>query len=201
MQIVIAIPEVSSSISYPSAADMLMWPACGVPLLKRTVAMAARSRTDEVLVVCPRSAPVELAEECMRSDLLREQVNVRLIRVKSFDPLLGSSWIEIQAQLERRFIWLPWNRVTNKQSLACLPVASIDSADWQKPAYIVPLQVASDEASVALRDRKAGGVAVTSPSTVRTAERFLVARSGKILDGIHTSFNRRLCRPFVRGQP
>jgi phosphatidylglycerophosphate synthase len=30
------------------------------------------------------------------------------------------------------------------------------------------------------------------------AERFLVVHSGKVLDGIHTSFNRRLCWPFVR---
>jgi phosphatidylglycerophosphate synthase len=199
MQIVITIPEFSSSVSYPSGADMLMWPVCGVPLLKRTVAMAARSRTDEVLVVWPRSVPVELAVECMGSDLLLKQVNVRLIRVESFDPLVGSSWIEILAQIEKRFIWLPWNWVTNRQSLDCLPVASIDSADWQKPAYIVPRQVAGDEASAALRDRKAEGVAVTSRGTVRTAERFLVAHSGKVLDGIHTSFNRRLCRPFVRG--
>jgi phosphatidylglycerophosphate synthase len=130
---------------------------------------------------------------------LREQVNVRLLHVRSFDPLDGSSWIEILPQLETRFIWLPWNWVTNRQSLACLPVASIDSADWQKPAYIVPRQAAGDEAAAALRDRKAEGVAVTSPSTVRTAERFLVAHSGKVLDGIHTSLNRRLCRPFVRG--
>jgi phosphatidylglycerophosphate synthase len=198
MQVVIAIPDTSSSVSYPSAAHLLMRPVCGVPLLIRTVAMAARSRTDEVLIVWPQNVAEELAEECMSSNLLREQVNVRLIRVKSFDPLVGSSWITILNQLEGRFIWLPWNWVTNKQSLACLPLATVDSADWQKPAYIVPLQVASDEASVALRDRKADGVAVTSPSTVRTAERFLVARSGKILDGIHTSFNRRLCRPFVR---
>jgi hypothetical protein len=189
MQVVIAIPDFPSSVSYPSAAAMLMWPVCGVPLLKRTVAMAARSRTDEVLVVWPRSVPVELAAECMRSDLLREQVNVRLIHVESFDPLDGSSWTDILAQLETRFIWLPWNWVTNSQSLACLPVASIDSADWQKPAYIVPRQAAGDEAAAALRDRKAEGVAVSSPSTVRTAERFLVAHSGKVLDGIHTSFN------------
>jgi phosphatidylglycerophosphate synthase len=42
------------------------------------------------------------------------------------------------------------------------------------------------------------GVAVTSPQSAAAAERFLIARSGKVLDGIHTSFNRRLCRPFVR---
>jgi phosphatidylglycerophosphate synthase len=199
MQVVIAIPEFSSPASYPSAADMLMWPVCGVPLLKRTIATAARSRTHEVLVVWPQSVPVELVEVCMRSDLLREQVNVRLIRVESFDSLVGPSWIEIQAELESRFIWLPWNWVTNKQALVCLPVASIDSADWQKPAEIVQRPAAGDEASAALGDRKAEGVAVTSPSTVRAAERFLVAHSGKVLDGIHSSFNRRLCRPFVSG--
>jgi phosphatidylglycerophosphate synthase len=42
------------------------------------------------------------------------------------------------------------------------------------------------------------GVAVTSPNSASLAERFLVLHSGKVLDGIHTSFNRRLCRPFVR---
>ena len=39
---------------------------------------------------------------------------------------------------------------------------------------------------------------VTSPESAVTAERFVAANSGKVLDGIHTSFNRRLCRPFVR---
>jgi sorbitol-specific phosphotransferase system component IIA len=52
---------------------------CGVPLLMRTVAMAARSQTDKVLIIWPESVAEELAEECMTSDLLREQVNVRLI--------------------------------------------------------------------------------------------------------------------------
>ena len=199
MQVVIAIPDISPSIRCPSSAHLLMRPVCGVPLLIRTVSMATRSRTDEVLIVWPQSVAEELAEECMSSDLLRGQVNVRIIGVKSFDPMVGSSWITILNQPESRFIWLPWNWVANKQSLARVPLATIDSADWQKPAYIVPREVARDEASVAPRDREAEGVAVTSPSTVRTAERFLVAHSGKVLDGIHTSFNRRLCRPFVRG--
>ena len=44
----------------------------------------------------------------------------------------------------------------------------------------------------------AEGVAVISPETALEAERFLVARSGKVLDGIHTGFNRYLCRPVVR---
>lgn len=198
MQVVIAVPEFSASASYSNVTDMLMRPVCGVPLLIRTIAMAARSRTDEVLVVWPESQPEELAVDCMSSDLLRKQANVRLIRVKSFDPRIRSSWASVQDDVESRFIWLPWNWVTNKQSLTCLPVASIDSADWLKPAYIAPRKIASDEAPAGLADKGAKGIAVTSPVTARMAERFLVANSGKVLDGIHTSFNRRLCRPFVR---
>jgi hypothetical protein len=38
-----------------------------------------RHWTDEVLIVWPQSVAEEMAEECMTSDLLREQVNVRLI--------------------------------------------------------------------------------------------------------------------------
>jgi hypothetical protein len=79
MQVVIAIRDTSTSVSYPSSAHLLMRPVCGVPLLMRTVAMAARSQTDKVLIIWPESVAEELAEECMTSDLLREQVNVRLI--------------------------------------------------------------------------------------------------------------------------
>lgn len=45
---------------------------------------------------------------------------------------------------------------------------------------------------------QANGVAITSRATVKAAERFLVANSGKPLDEIYSNFNRRLCRPFVR---
>lgn len=197
MQVVIAVPEFSASLSYPSAAELLMRPVCGVPLLTRTVAMAARSRTDEVLIVWPEGLPEELAVDCISSDPLLKQVNVRLIRVKQFDPRIVSSWVNITDYLEKQFIWLPWNWVTNKQSLDCLPVTSTDSPDWHKPAYIAPAQIVKNEVC-ASHDRKAEGVAVTSPGTARMAERFLVAHSGKVLDGIHTSFNRRLCRPLVR---
>src|SRR4029077_18425681 len=47
-------------------------------------------------------------------------------------------------------------------------------------------------------DQSRGGVAVNSEESAVIAEHFLVANSGKISDGIHTSFNRRLCRPLVQ---
>jgi len=57
--------------------------------------------------------------------------------------------------------------------------------------------VSRDNASTAPPNPE--GVAVTSPESAVSAERFSGCfSSGKVLDGIHTSFNRRLCRPFVR---
>jgi phosphatidylglycerophosphate synthase len=44
----------------------------------------------------------------------------------------------------------------------------------------------------------AQGSVVTSESSVKAAERWLVAHSGKPLDGIYSKFNRWLCRPLVR---
>jgi phosphatidylglycerophosphate synthase len=42
------------------------------------------------------------------------------------------------------------------------------------------------------------GWAVRSAQTARHAERELIRRSGKEWDGMHSKFNRRLCRPLVR---
>src|SRR5260221_7925250 len=98
--------------------------------------------------------------------------------------------------LQQQFLWFPWNWVTTKQFLGHLPLAQFHFVDWPKPAYTTFHEVSRDNASTALPNPE--GVAVTSPESAVSAERFLVAHSGKVLDGIHTSFNRRLCRPFVR---
>jgi phosphatidylglycerophosphate synthase len=100
--------------------------------------------------------------------------------------------------LKGEFLWLPWNWITTKNFLSQLPLVDIGSVDWSKAAYATVHEVDREGASSALPPRSAGGIKVTSPESVVAAERFLVANSGKVLDGIHTSFNRRLCWPFVR---
>jgi hypothetical protein len=86
--------------------------------------------------------------------------------------------------------------VTTKQCLTRLPQLTFSAVDWSNPAYTTMNGVIRDNVSSTLPYIE--GVAVTSPETAALAEKFLVAHSGKVLDGIHTSFNRRLCRPFVR---
>src|SRR5262249_104060 len=198
MQFVVAVPEFAALVSYRSAAEMLMRPVCGIPLLVRTLVTAARAGADEILFVWPEGAPEVLAKKCMESDLVHRKVNVKLMRVKNFDPGAASSWASIQDDLEVRFVWLPWNWVAQKKGLRRLSQMRMGSVDWHKPACIARDEIDSSEDCAFCPPQRTDGIAVISPATAAAAEQFLVAYSGKVLDGVHSSFNRRLCRPWVR---
>jgi len=198
MQFVVVVPEFATVADCYTDAKVLMRPVCGVPLLLRTLATAVRAGADDVLLVWPENAPTELADIYMQPPLLRGPGTVRLLRVKNFDPRARSSWVSVLDGFDTQFMWLPWNWVTNKQSLVRLPLVGMDSVDWSRPAFVTTNEVTRGEISTALPHRNVEGIAVISPETAAAAEQFLVVHSGKVLDGIHTSFNRRLCRPFVK---
>jgi phosphatidylglycerophosphate synthase len=195
MQAVVAIPEITSLVCHKKASELVMRPIAGVPLLRRTLITAARAGADDILLICPAALSNELVEQFLET-APRYGARVCVIQLDEFDPRATSSWAKLAPHLNRDFLWLPWNWVTTKQFLTHLPLAQIHSVNWAKPAYATLHEVTRDTASSALLHPE--GVAVTSPESVSLAERFLVVHSGKVLDGIHTSFNRRLCRPFVR---
>jgi phosphatidylglycerophosphate synthase len=197
MKAVIAIPELGGLVSEQQATEMLMRPVAGVPLLMRTVLTAARAGASDVLLVVP-TAMSERSLLRLLEKVSQRAVRIELTQISEFDPQAWSSWIILKRQLKDEFLWLPWNWITTKNFLSQLPLVDIESVDWSKAAYTTLHEVDRDLASSALSPRSAGGVAVTSSETVVAAERFLVANSGKVSDGIHTSFNRRLCRPFIR---
>ena len=197
MQALIAIPELASRVSEQQAMEMLMRPVAGVPLLMRTVMTAERAGARQVLLICPAALSESLAQRfCV--EVTRRGVQVATLRVGEFNPRSWSGWTVLRPYLERPFVWLPWNWVTTKQSLIQLPLVKLDFVDWSKPAFTTLHDVDREIASKIRYPRSAGGIAVTSSASSMAAERFLVATSGKVSDGIHTSFNRRLCRPFVR---
>ncbi len=195
MQAVVAIPEITSLVCNKKALELMMRPVAGVPLLVRTLITAARAGADDILLICPAALSHELVRKFLET-ALQYGVRVSVIQLDGFDPGATSSWAQLMPHLNHDFLWLPWNWVTTKQFLAHLPLAQIHSVNWAKPAYATLHEVTRDNASSALLHPE--GVAVTSPESASLAERFLVVHSGKVLDGIHTSFNRRLCRPFVR---
>jgi phosphatidylglycerophosphate synthase len=195
MQAVIAIPESLALLSEHGAADLLTRPIAGNPLLMRTLLTASRSGADQLLLICP----LRLSDKFIRrftDNAAQRGLRLEVIPVNNFDPKACSSWAILESYLRDSFLWLPWNWVTTKQYLTHLPQLTFSSVDWSKPAYTTMNEVIRD--NVSSTAPYSGGIAVTSPGTAALAERFLVANAGKVLDGIHTSFNRRLCRPFVR---
>jgi len=197
MQAVIAIPEFAGLVSERQVMEMLMRPVAGVPLLMRTVLTAARAGATDVLMVVPAATSARFQQKIFET-ISRQAVRVELIQISEFGLHGYPNWIILKRHLKDEFLWLPWNWTTTKGVLSQLPLVDIGSVDWSKAAHATLHEVDRENASSALPPRSAGGVAVTSPESAVAAERFLVANSGKVLDGIHTSFNRRLCRPFVR---
>ena len=195
MQIVVVAPEATSVAARSNAR--LTREICGVGLLERTLVTAQRAGANEVLLVWPQSLPLELAEKTLRSRLLKKNDNVRLLQVEHFDPQARSSWTNLPSQLEEQFIWLPWNWVTYARALAKLPELKQSSPDWGAPTWASKTAVVSAASPRPRIGPVPEGIAVTSNNTANAAERFLVAHSGKASDGIHSSFNRRLCRPAV----
>jgi phosphatidylglycerophosphate synthase len=196
MKAVISIPELGGLVSEQQATKMLMRPIAGVPLLKRTVLTAVRAGASDVLLVVP-TAISDLSLQKLLEKVSQRGVRIEAIQISDFDPQGYSGWIVLKGRLKDEFLWLPWNWVTTKNLLSQLPLVDIESVNWSKPAWTTLHEVGRNRAS-APSPRSTEGIAVTSPESAVAAERFLVANSGKVSDGIHTSFNRRLCWPFVR---
>ncbi|MEG9438554.1 CDP-alcohol phosphatidyltransferase family protein [Edaphobacter sp. HDX4] len=195
MQALIAIPEFASVIDKQKAAELLMHPVAGVPLLKRIVLTASRAGATDVLLICPEAQGHAVPQEFLR-EVSQGGSKIRVIKLDKFNPKDPSGWATLH--LNDEFIWVPWNWVTTKQFLKNLPLLTMTSVDWAKPAHISLHDVVHNDSTSTLPISQADGIRVTSADVTESAERFLVAHSGKVLDGIHTSFNRRLCRPFVR---
>jgi len=197
MKAVIAIPELGGLVSEQQATEMLMRPVAGVPLLARTILTGARAGASDVLLVAPVAISDRLLQKIVEK-ISQPGLRIEVLQISDFDPQAYSSWIILKQHLKDEFLWLPWNWIATKNSLSQLPLVGIESVDWNKPAYTTLIEKCSVATSSAQPEGSVGGVAVSSPESAAAAERFLVANSGKVSDGIHTSFNRRLCRPFVR---
>jgi phosphatidylglycerophosphate synthase len=199
VQAVLAIPSLETLRNYGDATDVLMQEVAGVPLLVRVMATAKRAAVDSVLVIWPEDMNSAILEMCAESPLFKGVQIDNLVWRNAFDPRNATHWAEIAARLEDQFLWLPWNCVTHKRALTGLSPASIRPSTWDFPVLLEKgAELYEADFHISSGPRVINGVPVTSRGTVRMAERYLVANSGKPLDGIYSSFNRRLCRPFVR---
>ena len=197
MQAVIVIPAFTAMIAKEKTTELLMRPVAGVPLLKRIILTASRAGASDILLIWP-TALGHLLSQKFSQTVFEHGSRIRIIQFNKFNPYDSSSWAKLGAHLNHQFLWIPWNWVTTKQFLINLPLLTMTSVDWADAAHISLHDVLHDHTTSTLHLPQTNGVRVTSPESIARAERFLVAHSGKVLDGIHRSFNRRLCRPFVR---
>ena len=195
MQTIVTIPDFRGR--HDAAEQMLFHDVGGVPLLIRAIATASRAGADEVLLIFPDFIPCEIVKRIRENKIFSAVPLVKCISVGDFDPAAASAWQQISSQLQDEFFWIPWNWVTNKRALVALPLLAYEPASWTVPARLRRDVVMNSTEFLSFKGR-AEGIAVLSEDSVDDAERWLVANSGKPLDGIYTSFNRRLCRPTVR---
>jgi phosphatidylglycerophosphate synthase len=195
MQAILAMPD--SKRTQRTVEELLFRDVAGIPLLVRAIAGASRAGADEVLLIFPGFIPCEIVKRIRENGILAAGPLVKCISVLGFDPGWSSGWRQISARLADEFLWIPWNWVTNKHALLRLPALEQKPESWSEPARLKRDVVVNDGEPLR-RAQKAEGIAIVSADAVKVAERWLVANSGKPLDGIYTSFNRRLCRPVVR---
>ena len=189
MQAVMVIPKGSEK--------MLTQRVAGIPLLERVLATAMRAGVRELVLFWPCEIDSALWAEAAESPLLR---GLETIKIDSFpfDPKRSRSWNAIRTLLKDECLWLPWNFITSSRLLASLEPCPVIPRDWNKPVRLMKELLGTSTRGGVTTDQGVDGVSIHSREDLPTAERFLVANSGKSTDGIYSTFNRKLCRPFVR---
>lgn len=193
-------------LAIPGDVDpgLLSRKVCGIPLLARTLATAQRAGVTEFLMLWSDNLLRRIITCSLQSPPLKSGSAFHFLSVRGFNPELRSCWSTVLPELPERFLWIPWNWVTDKASFKELRPCRFLPLDWSEPALLEKCAIVNWTELSPLSEPplpEAGtrvGVSVTSEESLRAAEQLLVRRSGKVLDGIHTSFNRRLCWPTVR---
>ncbi len=198
MQSILAIPELMDAPNPCEASKVLMREVASVPLLTRIIATAVRADVDSVLVIWPEDLDDSILASVARAPEIK---NVRIDKVAwpgPFDPRNMAHWEALAPHVHEEFLWLPWNWVTHKRALSELATMAVLPVSWQRPARLDKSALLRGARFRITSLPKTQGVSVTTAASVRLAERFLAANSGKPTDGIYSNFNRALCRPSVR---
>jgi phosphatidylglycerophosphate synthase len=198
MQVIVAIADNQELQRHGGAAEALLRDVSGIPLLIRIIATGMRAGAERVLIIHREELPAEI-ENVLRTDkILARLRGLEFLKVPQFEPGSPASWRKISGFIEENFLWLPWNWVTNKHGLANLPLVKGRPVAWDRPMQLSRSAVLSFDRPRPMPKVVDNGSVVTSQSSANAAERWLVAHSGKPLDGIYSKFNRWLCRPLVR---
>src|SRR6266446_1210817 len=189
MQAIIAIPDTHTLNQYGGPTEALMREVCGVPLLVRVIKTAVRAGADSLLVIWPSDVPQSIWLS-VQAALVRDVLcGIVIVQPEAFEPRQNLNWEALSGLVDDQFLWLPWNWVTNKRVLASLKPSEVFPTDWNLPKLLNADHNARVRLSI---ESRPDGASVTSKRAASQAERLVVARSGKPLDGIYSTFNRWL---------
>lgn len=224
MQAFIALPSAEKLEAAGGLKTGLRRRVCGIPLLVRVLETAARSGATRALLVRPDSLPEAVLQKALRSRLLKTLKIETTSHPAEFNPESAADWKAVESRLDKRFLWLPWNAVTDKRRLSRLVAAGEESAggarfDWagengQPVTAETPVVVAKDRLAASAGSSLHGFAGLDTVKTVplpappsapvtgrrlaHEAEDDLLRWSGKDWDGMFSKFNRRLCWPMLR---
>jgi phosphatidylglycerophosphate synthase len=136
-------------------------------------------------------------DQCIVSPALHG-LQTRTIRGLPFDPRESDDWAAVGSLLNDEFLWLPWNFVTVARFLKAVKTSADLPLSWEQPVRLVKDLIDRSPRAGIGTDPGVDGISIHSSNDIARAERFLVATSGKATDGIYSTFNRKLSRPFVR---
>jgi hypothetical protein len=113
MQAVIAIPEMFGLVRKEKAAELLLRPIAGVPLVIRTVLTAVRVGGNDILLICPAALSEQLIQQLVGSTA-QFGIHISVVQLQDFDPRHSSGWWALRPHLHQQFLWVPWNWITTK---------------------------------------------------------------------------------------
>ena len=189
MQAVMVIPFGSEA--------MLTREVAGVQLLLRVLATAVRAGVKELIIFWPADADPAIWIQCVTSRAL-QGLRTRWIQGLPLDPRKSGNWTAIGPLLKDEVLWLPWNFVTTARLLKAAKTSMVLPLSWEKPVRLNKDLIDRDARTGISTDPGVDGIAIHSSDDIARAERFLVANAGKATDGMYSTFNRKLSRPFVR---
>ena len=97
MQAVIAIPEMFALVRKERAAELLLRPIAGVPLIIRTVLTAARAGANDILLTCPAALSEQIMQQLVGSTA-QFGIHISVVQLADFNPFASSGWRALRAR-------------------------------------------------------------------------------------------------------
>ncbi len=197
MQALMVVPGLRTLLPLGSPQQVLTQEVAGIPLLARVVATALRAGVTDLVLIWPAELEIAIWDECCASPALSGMSRPEICP-SPFDPRKNLSWEALAPALMNEFLWLPWNFITDSDTLAAVERSRVLPLSWERPVLITKPGFGRSLRPGVTSTPPVEGVSVQSSTDITKAECFLAGKTGNPMDGIRSHLNQIFCRPAVR---